>query len=46
LRNGGVQCKLKVLSSFNVWSRGTVKRFKVPPLRKHKRCAQFIFYES
>jgi hypothetical protein len=40
LRNGGVQCKFKVLSSFNVWSRGTIKRFKVPPLHKHKRCAQ------
>jgi hypothetical protein len=29
-----------VLSSFNVWSRGTVKPFKIPPLRKHKRCGQ------
>jgi len=42
LRNGGVQCKLKVLSSFNVWSRGTLKRFKIPPLRKHKRWQPFF----
>ncbi len=40
LRNGGVTCLFKVLSSFNAWSRGTVKRFKVPPLRKHNRCGQ------
>jgi hypothetical protein len=35
-----VTCKLKVLSSFNVWSSGTMMRFKIPPMRKHKRCAQ------
>ena len=37
MRNGGVPCKFKVLSSFNAWSRGTMKRFKGPPLHKHKR---------
>jgi hypothetical protein len=34
----GFSVSYKFISSFNVWSRGTVKCFKVPPLRKHKRC--------
>lgn len=33
----GFGVSYKFLSSFNVWPRGTLKRFKVPPLRKHKR---------
>jgi hypothetical protein len=40
LRNGGVTCKFKVLSSFNVWFSGTGRGFGSPPLRKHKRCGQ------
>ena len=30
LRNGGVQCKFNVLSSFNVWSRGDNEVFQIP----------------
>jgi hypothetical protein len=36
----------KLISSFKVPARGTVKRFKVPPLRKHKRCGQFLLAEN
>ncbi len=36
LRNDGAQCKINVVSSFNVWLREIVKRFKVKPLRKHR----------
>jgi predicted nucleic acid-binding Zn-ribbon protein len=37
----GFSVSYKFISSFNVWSRGTVKCFKVPPLRKHKRCRPY-----
>jgi hypothetical protein len=36
----GFSVSYKFISSFNVWSRGTVTRFESPkPLRKHKRYA-------
>ncbi len=41
--NGAVTSWFKVLSSFNVWFRGTGRGFEKAPLQKHKRCRQFYF---
>jgi hypothetical protein len=38
--NGAMTSWFKVLSSFNVFVRGTGRGFEKAPLQKHKRCGQ------
>jgi hypothetical protein len=42
LRNGALTCSPKFISSFHAFVSGTGRGFETAPLRKHKRCRQFI----
>ncbi|MFN7258757.1 MAG: hypothetical protein ACK5TU_02560, partial [Cyclobacteriaceae bacterium] len=41
--NGAVTSYFKVLSSFNVWFRGTGSGFGKAPLQKHKRWLPYLW---